>query len=436
MRSRAWRVAVGVIVVALMAVGLSFVPAQTAPLGSITVTGTQSVVCPSRDPALLPVTVRASDSGPVTGRALGTTSFAPVKGAGISATAQPYFLSGSQSLAATSQGTAQSGSGAGLWLASCSAPSSEQLFVGMVADEKSVVTLMITNPDPTEAVVDVGFYGAKGRITTQGTRGLRVLGNSTRPLGLAQLVSGEGPVTAVVQASQGRASTYALVESPAGSDWVTASSSGSTVTTIAGVPGGTGARVLAVTNLSDRRATFAVDVLSANESFAAAGADAVSIEPESTVRVPLDIALRGEVAGLRITATQPVTAALWSTSADGDLGVSPSRPAFRGSSIIPLTPGGVLVATNPGSEAASLTVTLLNGTSVVESQEVTVKPGTSTQVPMTTGTAAQLTTTSADLRLTTLVTAMDGATGLGVAAWGPGGPRAIEVKPTLDPNLG
>ena len=94
------------------------------------------------------------------------------------------------------------------------------------------------------------------------------------------------------------------------------------------------------------------------------------------------------------------------------------------------------MATNPGTEAASLTVTLLDGTSVVESQEVTVNPGNSVQVPMTTGTAAQLTTTSPDLRLTTLVTAVNGVTGLGVAAWGPGGPGAIEVTPRLDPNLG
>lgn len=436
MRSGAWRVGLGIVVVALIAVGLSFVPAQTVQQVSIPVTGSQSVVCPSQEPALLPVTVRATDSGPVNGRAIGATSSGPVTASGISATAKPYLLSGSQSVAGTSHATRASGPDKGLWLASCSAPATEQSFVGLVADETHVVTLMITNPDPTETVVDVAFYGAKGRITTQGSRGLKVLGNSTRPLGLAQLVNGEGPVTAVVEASQGRASTYALVESAKGSDWVTASGGGSTVVTIAGVPGGTGARVLAVTNMSDRRASFSVEVLAANESFAAAGADSVSIEPESTVTVTLEEVLRGEVAGLRITATRPVAAALWSTSAEGDLGVSPSRPAFRGSSIIPVTAGGVLVATNPGTEAASLTITLLNGTSVVESQEVTVKGGTSAQVPMTTGTAAQLTTTSADLRLTTLVTAVNGVAGIGVAAWGPGGPGAIEVTPTLDPNLG
>lgn len=435
MRSRAWRVALAVVVVALMAVALSFVPARTASQVAIPVSGTQSVVCPSQEPALLPVTVRATDTGPVTGRAIGASSTGPVTATGISATARPYFLSGSQSVAGTSHATSASGPDKGLWLASCSAPSSEQSFVGLVADQTHVVTLMITNPDPTEAVVDVAFYGAKGRITTQGSRGLKVLGNSTRPLGLAPLVNDEGPVTAVVEASQGRASTYALVESAKGSDWVSASGDAATVTTIAGVPGGTGARVLAVSNLSDRRATFSVDVLAGSESFAAAGADAVSIEPQSTVTVTLDAALRGEVAGLRITATQPVTAALWSTSAEGDLGVSPSRPAFKGSSIIPVTVGSVLVATNPGTEPATLTVTLLNGTSVVESQDVTVNPGTSTQVPMTTGTAAQLTTTSPDLRLTTLVTTLNGVTGLGVAAWGPGGPGAIDVTPTLEPTL-
>ena len=89
MKSRAWRVALGVVIVALMAVGLSYVPAQTAAQVSIPVTGTQSVVCPSQDPVLLPVTVRATDSGPVTGRAIGATSSTTVTAAGISSTAKP-----------------------------------------------------------------------------------------------------------------------------------------------------------------------------------------------------------------------------------------------------------------------------------------------------------------------------------------------------------
>ena len=62
--------------------------------------------------------------------------------------------------------------------------------------------------------------------------------------------------------------------------------------------------------------------------------------------------------------------------------------------------------------------------------------GTTTlQVPLTTGTAVELTTDSTDLRLSTLVTTLGGVTGLGVAAWGPGGPGQADVSPTLDPNL-
>jgi len=153
------------------------------------------------------------------------------------------------------------------------------------------------------------------------------------------------------------------------------------------------------------------------------------------VTIPLDQALRGDVAGLRITATQPVVAALWSTSAEGDLAVSPARPAFQGRSVVPLIAGSVLVASNPGTAAASLAVTLRNGPSTIESQTLTVNPGTTLQVPLTTGTAVELSTTSADLRLTTLVTTLDKVNGIGVAAWGPGGPGEAEVSPTLDPNL-
>jgi len=95
----------------------------------------------------------------------------------------------------------------------------------------------------------------------------------------------------------------------------------------------------------------------------------------------------------------------------------------------------VLVASNPGTATASLTVTLRNGASIIESQTLTVNPGTTLQVPMTTGTAVELSTTSADLRLSTLVTTLNTVNGVGVAAWGPGGPGEAEVSPTLDPNL-
>lgn len=435
MRSRAWRVALAILGVALLVAGLTYLPSATRPVVSITVTGTQSVVCPSQAPAVLSVTVRGEDTGTVTGRVIGTSETTPVPAAGLTGTAKPHFLSGSQSLAGTATAASASGGVKGLWLASCSAPSSEQSFVGLVSDDTHRVTLQITNPDPTEAVVDVAFYGAKGRIETQGARGLTVLGNSTRALALAPLITGDGPVTAVVAATQGRTSTVAVVESASGSDWVTTSADASNVATIAGVPGGTGSRVLVVTNLSDRRATLSVDVLAATESFTAAGADAISVDPWATVSVALAEALRGDVAGLRITATQPVTAALWSTTPEGDLGVSPARPAFEGSSVIPVSAGGVLVATNPGTQTASVAVILLDGSSVVETQTLTVNPGTTLQVPITSGTAAQVTTSSPDLRLTTLITASGGVNGLGVAAWGPGGPGAAELTPTLDPHL-
>lgn len=435
MTPRLWRAVVAVMVVALLVVGLSFVPARSVPGVALTVTGAQSLVCPSQDPAVLPTTVIATDTGDVTGRAIGTTSSTPVPPAGVTGTAQPHVLSGSEAIGGLSSATAGTGDLKGLWLSACSPASIEQALVGLVADGTHSVSLLITNPDPTQATVDVAFYGAKGLVTTQGSRGLTVLGNSTRQLALAPLVSGEGPVTAVVTASQGRASTYARVTGASGSDYVSASAPAATTATIAGSPGGAGARNLVVTNTSDRRTSVTVDVLSASSSFLAAGAESVAVEAASTVTIPLDAALNGEVAGLRITSTQPVVAALWSTSADGDLAVSPARPAFQGRSVVPLIPGGVLVASNPGSAVASLTVVLRNGSAMVDTQTLSVNPGTTQQVPLTTGTAVELTTDSPDLRLSTLVTTLNGVTGIGVAAWGPGGPGEAKVSPTLDPNL-
>jgi Family of unknown function (DUF5719) len=435
MTPRLWRAVVALVMAALIAVGLTYVPSRTVPRAALRVTGTQSLVCPSQDPAVLSTTVRAFDTGDVMGRAIGASTSTAVPAAGVTGTAQPHAVSGTLAIGGLSSATATKGDLKGLWLAACTPASIEQDFVGLVADATHTVSLLMTNPDPTQATIDVAFYGAKGRITTQGSRGLTVLGNSTRQLALAPLVSGEGPVTAVVTASQGRTATYARVTGAGGNDYVSASAPAATTAAIAGAPGGTGARNLVVTNTSDRRTTVGVDVLSASSTFTAAGAESVAIEAASTVTIPLDAALGGEVAGVRITATQPIVAALWSTSAEGDLAVTPARPAFQGRSVVPLIPGGVLVASNPGTAAASLSVTLRNGSSLVDTQTLTVNPGTTVQVPMTTGTAVELSTDAADLRLSTLVTTLNGVTGIGVAAWGPGGSGQTEVSPTLDPNL-
>lgn len=436
MTPRLWRAAVALVVVALIAVGLTYLPSRGVPRVPVSVTGTQSLVCPSQAPAVLPTGVKATDTGDITARAIQTTSTSPFPAAGLTGTAQPHVVSGTQAIGGLSSATATTGDLKGLWLASCSQAAIEQAFVGLVVDATHTVSLLITNPDPTEATVDVTFYGAKGRITTQGSRGLTVLGNSTRQLALAPLVSDDGAVTAVVTASQGRTSTYARVTGAGGHDYASASAPAATSATIAGAPGGTGERSLVVTNTSDRRTTVKVEVLAATSTFTAAGGDAVAIEAASTVTIPLDTALGGDVSGLKITATQPVVAALWSTSADGDLAVSPARPAFQGRSVVPLVPGSILVASNPGTTAASLTVTLRDGSSLVDTQTLTVNPGTTLQVPQTAGTALELSTSSPDLRLTTLVTTLNGVTGIGVAAWGPGGPGEAQVSPTLDPNLG
>lgn len=435
MTPRIWRAGAMLLIVAIIAAGLTLIPSRTVTGVAMSVSGTQTIVCPSQDPALLATTVRGSDVGEVLGRATGTSNSTTIPAEGVTGTAQPHVLSGTQAIGGMSSATSNSGDYKGLWLAACSPASVEQAFVGLISDATHSVSLFITNPDRAQAAVDVEFFGPKGRVISQGSRGLTVLGNSTRQLALAPLVSDEGPITAVVTASTGRTATYARVIGAGGSDYVSASASAATTATIAGTPGGSGARNLVVTNTSDRRATVAVEVLSASSTFAAVGAETISVEAATTVTVPLESSLRGEVAGLRLSATAPVVAALWSTSSDGDLAVSPARPAYKGRTIVPLIAGSVLVATNSGTNSASLTVTMQNAGSIVDTSTKTVNPGTTVQVPLTAGTSVELITDSPDLFLSTLVTTLNGVTGIGVAAWGPGGPSTAEISPRLNPIL-
>ncbi len=423
-----WAVA-ALLICGLVATGLSWIGSSTVHAVPVAVTGSATVVCPSHEPALVATRVRATSGS--TARVLGSASTVTVTLDGLTGGAQPYVVTGDQSLAALSVGGAAAGPLKGLWATGCDAPAVEQTLVGLTSDATHRAFLLIANPDPAQAIVDVSLFDASGRVQAAGARGLVVLGNSTRTLALEPLVQAAEPVTAVVRASTGRVRTVARVEGAGGADWVGTAAPAAPTVVIAGVPAGEGERTLIVNNPGPRRATVSVVALTAQGAFAPAGAESVDVNAESTTSVRIDSALRGDVSGLKLTSSQPVRAAVRATSTDGDVAFSPARPAFAGRSVVPLVPNSALVLTNPGESEASVTIAVDEGTAT----PTLVAPHTTIQVPVTTGRSAELATSSSDLRIAMIVTQVDQVKGIGVVALGPGGIAESTVSPTLDPRL-
>ncbi len=438
MNPRPLRAVLAALVLAVLVTGLSVLRSKETAQTPVAVTGAQSLVCPVTDPTVLSTTVRAAAVSQVKGRVVGTTDARAVPAAGAVGPGDPYVVTGDQSLAGLSTAGTASGPLKGLWAGGCAAPTVEQTFPGLVSDATRRATLVITNPDPRQATVDVTLLGRTGRVQAPGARGIVVLGNSTRALSLEPLVQSGDPLTAVVRTSTGRVATYARVEGPSGADWVSTAASPAAVGVVTGVPGGDGPRTLVLANPGTRRATVSVEVLTADRTFVAAGADRVEVGAESTVSVPLEKALLGEVVGLRVTSTQPVTAAVWASTAaeGGDLAVAAVRPAFAGRSVLPVTPDSVVVATNAGDTAAPVTLTLRDPSGGLRDASTTsIPPGTTQQLPLTGGGTVEIDSPSDGVRIALLVTKVGDVSGLGVVPLGPGGLAETSLTPRVDPGL-
>jgi hypothetical protein len=386
------------------------VPADIAPPDS---PGPSEAPSPSAEPSSAPpgsnaavstvsaVTVRQSGNRPgtLTAATLGSTKAVltvdePGKGAQLNDASAPVVLAGDGSMATSSSGALLSigtrGTEAGLSSAPCLTPATSHWFAGLGATDTDRTDLVLTNPDDTQAEVDLRFYGRQGRVVVPGSPGLVVQAHSSRTVSLTSVVKTAGPLGLAIQASEGRVAAVARRTrtnglTPAGVDWQVPSSAPSLTTLIPSVPGDAGGRELVVTNPSANRAAVTVEVLGIQGPYAPAGADRIEIQPESSATVDLAPGLAGEAGTVRLTSDQPVTGAVISTSqrtaAQPDLAVqSAAAPLVRTGVSALGTADGVdaeLSLSNGGGDDTPVTFEILSLQGVLlRSDDVLLTPGT------------------------------------------------------------
>jgi hypothetical protein len=337
--------------------------------------------------------------GTLTAAALGSTKSVltvdePGKGDQLDHATAPVVLAGDGAMATSSSGGLLSigaqGTEAGLASAPCLTPATSHWFSGLGATDTDRTDLVLTNPDDTQAEVDLRFYGRQGRVVVPGSPGLVVQAHSSRTVSLTSVVKTDGPLGLAIQASEGRVAAVARRTrtsglTPAGFDWQVPSSTPSLTTLIPSVPSDAGGRELVVTNPSANRATISVEVLGLQGPYVPAGADRMEIQPESSATVDLAPGLAGEAGTVRLTSDQPVTGAVISTSqrtdAQPDLAVQ--------SAAVPLVRTGVsalataenvdaeLSLSNGGPDDTPVTFEILSLAGVVlRSDDVLLTPGT------------------------------------------------------------
>ena len=243
--------------------------------------------------------------------------------------------------------------------------------MGASADYRT--ELVLTNPDDGQAEVDLRFYGRNGIVVVPGSPGLIIDGRTSRTVSLQSLVEVEGPLTVSVRAGEGRVSAMALDRrsagtQPQGADWQSSSVSPTATMIIPGVPEGAGARELVVANPGPTRAEVGVEVLGIEGAFAPIGAETLVVPPESTASVGLTGGLAGQSGSIRLTSTQPVTAAAHAVSSvqgsRPDLAVQPAVAALSRTGVVALASvEGVdaeFVLSNGGTEEAQLSFEVLS----------------------------------------------------------------------------
>ena len=259
--------------------------------------------------------------------------------------------------------TATTGDQAGLMAAPCSSPTTLQWCPGVGSSDVNQTELILTNPDESQAVVDLRFFGRDGRVAVPGSPNIAVGGRSSRTVSLGTLVKTEGPLSVAVRTSSGRIAAVArglrqFKQAPAGADWQPAAAAPATSVVIPAIPDGDGVRRLTVTNPGTVRAAVTISALGVQGAFAPAGAETLDLEPESTAEVDLTAGLAGEPGAIKLTSDQPVTGAVLSTarrdSAQGDIAIQ--------SAAIPLVRDGVSAIATASRTDSDLILT--NGSDV------------------------------------------------------------------------
>lgn len=356
-------VLVAIAAVALVVVGGTALRPQAAPLrqSQVPLVGRTTTVCttsPAEDATatVSAVAVRKAPGreGTLTGTAIGSsTPMLTVDRQGFGdqqdAPDTPVVLSGEGVMATAGSGmvTSSAGSGeeSGLMAAPCTSPATEHWFVGVGASPSYRTELVLTNPDASQAEVDLRFYGRSGIVVVPGSPGLTIEGGSTRTVSLDTLTTVDGPLTVSVRASTGRVAAVALDRSsvdfePTGADWQVPAVAPAPSVVIPGIPEGAGARTLVVANPGSTRAQVMVSVLGVDGAFAPTGAEALDVPPESTAEVSVAEGLAGAAAGIQLSSDQPVTGSVISSAlgedALPDMAVQSATPAIVRTGVVPL----------------------------------------------------------------------------------------------------
>lgn len=277
----------------------------------------------------------------------------------------------------------------GLAATSCGPGANDWWFSAVDTSVGVKSRLVLSNPTPAVAVVDLSLFGPGGPIERDGQRGIAVAPLSQHRINLARFAPGVGALTVNARAVRGSIVTAVLTRklrgiSPAGSEWVAPSASPSNDLVINPVPQSGGQSRLVLTNTSAREALAHVRVFDTNATFTPTALAEIRIDPGATVVTDLTANTRGGAAGVRVAGNVPLTGAI-TTATSGravDFTVSTSSPAITDPAVVHVLPDTELslLLTTPEPTGGSVRVVGYDAAGArISSQVITVSGAAATE---------------------------------------------------------
>jgi hypothetical protein len=331
----------GLLAVSLLVGGLlasTLVPAASQPSPTSPLSGAKvSYACPVAESAAADWSVvGVSEDGKLAAGALDAKTTGKAKS--MLSLSRPKVLQRvtaprSELAHVVSWASAAGGPERGLSAVNCAVGKATQWFTGVMLNSEDAPELTLVNLDATESAVDITIYGAEGRVSAAGSRGIVVGPKSTYAVPLSVMYSSPDPIAVEVDTSKGRVAAFLRPRfwdgtESLGADWLPPSATPASEVVLPGVPPGDGGRRLVVANPSQRSAVVKVELLGAEGASVIAGADDIEVAPESVATLDLESGLAQLSGALRLTTGDPavtVTAALLVGSSDE---AKSSDPAF------------------------------------------------------------------------------------------------------------
>ena len=266
----------------------------------------------------------------------------PTGAAQVQISGQGPLAPGLSAFAAT---TAAREAGGGLTVVGCPSATRSWWFVGAGATIDHASTVVVTNPDPTEAIASIDVLGLDGPLETVGTEGLVIAPGESVAVALSEVAAGQEELAINVEASQGRVAaavldSWSTALRPNGTEWLPAAASPTGELNLAGIPAG-GEPTLVVANPGERSTRVLMSVSDADGTFQTEDVRMISVAARSVEAIDLPGTLGRRALTVRLSSPTPITAALRDRfgSADDDVAYAGTAPALDGPSAAPAANG-------------------------------------------------------------------------------------------------